>query len=387
MRIFIASLINSIKRHFRDATPFIMQVLSPIIMVIVLSSALRSNFNNETLLKPINVAVVNEDTGALSKAFVNFLRGDSLNKLIHIELAKDIKGTKLNLEQGKLGGAIEIKGQYSAEYYKDNSASIKTWLIDNDKTTFQILSSIINSWKNNSAAIQIGLKSGKSIDKITDELMTTKQLIIEKPLTNNGKLPKAIDYFSVTMALMTLIFTGYLAMGKLQIDFLTEMKSRLSCTPKSIGLILTGELLGTTLMGFMQTTILVLFTHFVYGANWGNNPIVVFGTLFIMTFFGQMLATSLTLGMKNANAPQGIIGAAAMGFSFLSGGFYVSPLSGNIGKFFLTYGTPISLAQTAIFGSIYGGSSQIIYLCMGILTVLSLLLLALTITFAKRRIL
>ncbi len=217
-------------------------------------------------------------------------------------------------------------------------------------------------------------------------LNTTGNIVRDMPLSAGGTLPKSIDYYSVTLAVMTLIFTGYLALGKIQDDFLSGMKNRFLISPARLGVILTGDIIGTTFMGFLQSVVFMLFTCFVYGANWGSNWGVVLGTLFLMTMFGQMLAAALTLGMNNSNAAQGLIGMLALGLTFISGGFYTSPIGGAVGKFLTTYGTPNALAQTAIFGSIYGGSTQVVFLCMAVLAVLSLVLLCLTVVFARRRI-
>lgn len=385
MNVFWISFVYSIKQHVRSITPFIMQVLSTLIIIIILGSALNGSFKSDAFVNPIKVALVNEDAGQTSKEFINFLNSNSLKKLIKISRIGELETAKLSLQQNKYDAVIEIKSSYSNSNTKENG--IETYMADNDKPTFQILSSVINGWKNNSSAIQTALKSGKSMDSITAILNSGDKVIIEKPLSENGKLPKAMDYFTITMAVMTLIFSGFNTMGRLQSDFLSDMKTRLQSSPARIGYILTGELMGVSLMSFLQIVFVILFAHFIYGANLGNNWGMVFGTLFLMSMFGQMIAGALTLGLKNANAPQALVGTLAIGLTFLAGGFYGSPIKGSIGQFFVTYGTPNSLAQTAIFGSIYGGDTRVIYTCIGILALLCLTFLGLTIVFARRRVL
>lgn len=385
MNACIIAFKNTVRRHVRDITPFIMQVMSTIIMIVIFGSMFKGNFNSDAFINPAKVAIISEDNGQSAKQFMDFLNSKSFNKLIKVTSVSNLDNAKKSLQESGLDGVIEIKNNYSEGYMQGNFDGIQTFMINNDKTTYQILSSILNGWKNNSAAIQIGLRNGQSMDDITNTMQNTGKGIVEMPLSKNGSIPKAMDYFSVTMVVMTLIFSGFNAMGRLQQDFLSDMKIRFESAPVHIGSILTGILLATTLMSFLQMVFVVAFSHFVYGANWGNNLGIVFGTLFLLTLLGQMFAGALTLGMRNANAPQAIVGSAAMGLEFLAGGFYVSPIGGALGKFLLTYGTPNSLAQTAIFGSIYGGSPQIIFMCMGILAALSLLFLGLTIIFAKRR--
>jgi len=386
MIVFWISCVTAIKQHVRSITPYIMQVMSTMILIIILGSALSGNFKTNAYVNTVKVALVNGDKGEASKEFINFLNSSRLDKLIKTSTVDDIEIAKHALQQNKYDGVIEIKSNYSEAYLKGNQAAIETFMINNDKATFQILNSIINGWKNNSSAIQIATKNCTSIESITS-LQNNDNIIIDKALSKGGKLPKAMDYYTITMAVMTLIFTGFSTMGRLQEDFLSEMKTRLQSSPAHIGLILTGNLAGTTVTGFLQMAFVVLFSHFVYGANLGSNWGIVFGTLLLMTLFGQMLAAALTLGLKNANAPNAIISTLGIGFTFLAGGFFTSPIKGHLGQFFVTYGTPNSLAQTAIFGSIYGGASVVIYTCMGVLAMLSLILLGVTIIFAKRRIL
>lgn len=387
MRVFWISFINSIKRHVRSITPFIMQVFSTLVIIIILGSALSGTFKTDDLISPVKVALVNEDKGEGAKAFVSFLKSSSIEKLIKIKETSDIASARRSLQQNMFDGIIEIKSNYSEANQNRNFDGIETYMIENDKTTFQILSSVINGWKNNNSAIQIAVKSGKSMDSISAEMKNTNKVIKEMPLSKNGKLPKAMDYYTITMVVMTLIFSGFNTLGRLQDDFLSEMKSRFQSSPAPIGFILSGEIMGVTLMSFLQMVFVVLFAHFVYGANFGSRYGIVFGTLFIMTMFGQMLAAVLALGLKNANATQAIIQTLGLGLAFLSGGFYTSPIKGSVGRFLATYGTPNALAQTAIFGSIYGGNASIIFACMGILSLLSILLLGLTIGFARRRVL
>lgn len=386
MNVFIASIANSIRRHLRNITPFMMQVIGPIVMVIILASIMQGGFSTTNFISPLKAAVINQDKGQSAKDFVTFLNSGNLNKLINVISTSNISDAKQQLQEGKYDAVIEIQSDFSTLSVQGNFDGIKSYMISGDKTNYQILSSILSAWKNNSAAVQIAFQNGQSMKAITVALQSSDKLIKEMPLSSSGTLPKSIDYYSVTIAVMTLIYTGFLALGRIQNDFLTEMKNRLLISPAHLGTILTGDIIGTTIMGFMQSMVVVLFTHFVYGANWGSNWGVVLGTLFLMTLLGQMLAATLTLAMNNGNTAQSIISTLAMALSFISGAFYTSPIGGTAGRFLATYGTPNSLAQTAIFGSIYGGSSHVIFLCMAMLAALSILFLGLTVLFARKRI-
>ena len=77
MRIFFIAFSKAVKQHIRDITPFILQVLSTIIIIIILGTTLRGNFSTNYVIKPRNIAVVNEDRGKSSKKFISSLSNHS----------------------------------------------------------------------------------------------------------------------------------------------------------------------------------------------------------------------------------------------------------------------------------------------------------------------
>jgi ABC-type Na+ efflux pump permease subunit len=101
MNAFKVSFVNTIRRHFRDATPFIMQVVSPIIMIIIFGSMFSGGFSSNSVIKPIKVAIMNNDNGQSSKEFVDFLNNKTLAKFVTVNQVADLTATKKALKENK----------------------------------------------------------------------------------------------------------------------------------------------------------------------------------------------------------------------------------------------------------------------------------------------
>jgi ABC-2 type transport system permease protein len=135
-------------------------------------------------------------------------------------------------------------------------------------------------------------------------------------------------------------------------DFLEQMGGRLRCTPVKLYKQFIGKMLGIVVLLILQAGIVILFTKYVYKANWGSDIFGVFSIVATMAMFITTLGGMLTLLLRNRMAANGLINVVIPVTTFLSGGYAYIPLSGG------WYDTvrqllPNSLAQNGLFSIIY----------------------------------
>jgi|SRR5690625_100388 len=385
MKVFWTIFFTSIKRHTRIITPLIMQVTMPLVLIIILGSVFNQQLSVESTIDPVKLAIINENDHTDAEELVQFLTSDELDELIDVTVQKNLDAAKKDLHDMHVDVILHIdKDAFSDE--KQNGIAV---YMDNknNEDAAQMLTGMLEGWQDNQAAISLQLQEGVPLSDITDALDTAPASIKASSFTAEGKVPEAIDYFAVTMIVMTLVFTGILTLVRISEDFLKPMGWRLKSTPVPISITLAGNIMSNIIIGFVQTVIVLLFTKWVYGVDWGSNWWIILGTLFLLATFGHLLASTLVLGLRDENAANGVFFLFAMGLPFLAGAFHPSLIGGSIGQFLATYGTPQSLAQTTIFSSIYGGDVAMIALCKGILALFSLILLVCTVLLARRRVL
>lgn len=385
MKAFWTIFVTSIKRHSRTITPLIMQVMMPLVLIVILGSVFNQQLSIESTVDPVKLAIINESDHSNAEELVQFLTSDELDELIDVTDKKNLDAAKQDLHDMHVDAILH----FDKDAFSDGNQNGMEVYMDSKKNedSVQLLTSMLEGWQDNQVAISLQLQEGVPLSNITDVLDTAPASIKASSFTAKGKVPEAIDYFAVTMIVMTLVFTGILTLFRISEDFLNPMGWRLKSTPVPISITLAGNIFSNIMIGFGQTVIVLLFTKWVYGANWGNNWWLILGTLFLLATFGHLLASTLVMGLRDENAANGVFFLFAMGLPFLAGAFHPSLIGGSIGQFLTTYGTPQSLAQTAIFSSIYGGDVAIIALCMSVLALFSLILLVCTVLLARRRVL
>lgn len=385
MKAFWSIFLTSIKRHSRTITPLIMQVTMPLVLIVILGSVFNEQLSVESSVDPVKLAIVNEINHTDAEDLIQFLSSSELEELIHITTKNNLDVAKQDLNDMQVDAILHIDKDAFSDGKQDGMAVYMDSKKNEDAA--QMLTGMLEGWQDNQVAISLRLQERVPLSDLTDTMDTGAPSIKTSSLTAEGKVPEAIDYFAVTMIVMTLVFTGILTLFRISEDFLKPMGWRLKSTPVPISNTIAGNIFSNIMIGFGQTVIVLLFTKWVYGAEWGNNWWIILGTLFLLATFGHLLASTLVLGLRDENAANGVFFLFAMGLPFLAGAFHPSLIGGSIGQFLTTYGTPQSLAQTAIFSSIYGGDNGMIALCMGVLAVLSLILLSCTVLLARRRVL
>lgn len=133
-------------------------------------------------------------------------------------------------------------------------------------------------------------------------------------------------------------------------EFLTPHRNRLLATPTEPQRIITSVLVSSVLISFIQTCVVLLFSFLFLKTSY--HPVL--GVLFILllsVILNQLLGTVILLYTKNVKSASavttlyGIVAPMIMGLYF--------PLPNHpVIRFFKSYGTPMSLAQTASLGFI-----------------------------------
>lgn|GEM_PF-4192687 len=385
MNTFWTVFVTSVKRHIRTITPLIMQVSMPLVLIVILGSIFNQQFSTETTVDPVKLAIVNESNGSEAEELTQFLESDELGEFIDVTSENNLDTARQDLNDMYVDAVLYIDKNSSSD---DVQNGITMYMDkEGNEDAAQMLMGILEGWQDTQAAVAIRLQEGVPLDNLMDTINTEPDFIKASSFTAEGSVPGAMDYFAVTMIVMTLVFTGILTLVRLSEDFLKPMGWRLKSTPVPISVTLAGNIISNIAIGFIQTVIVLLFTKWVYGVEWGSNWWIILGTLIVMTTFGHLLASTLVLGLRDENAANGVFFLCAMGLPFLAGTFHPSLIGGSIGQFLTTYGTPQSLAQTAIFSSIYGGDTAMIIQCMGILAILTIILMVCTVLLARRRVL
>jgi ABC-2 type transport system permease protein len=195
--------------------------------------------------------------------------------------------------------------------------------------------------------------------------------------------PDTMAFFAVGLVVLFQLFGGRFAMEGAKDSLLSERKWRVYSAPCAPGIHAVGILAASTLVSLLQGLLLVAFTRLALGVRWGACTVVLL-VLLGTALLSQLVFVALYLLTRNYGSAATLGWVFAYGSSALGGLIIPLPAGSSFWRFMATYGTPYSLAQTALVTSAGSGEQSEVAVCVGVLFALCALLV-LIVTLLGRR--
>ncbi len=348
MMDFFNSLIVELKRNGRDKNSLMLMLLLPIVLIFILGSALSSSFAPSSI-GVTNVLVLYDDQGKGKEAFMEFLQIKEIKELIHSETIGNLTDGIAKVKKGEAVGIIVIPKDFSEALAKGERAEIQVY--DSAFSPFRrtVVHNIVESFVSGSNTYHTANALGmRDFQYVTYKMMSSEAVAL------SGTRPRSIDYYAVTMMVMTIMYGAYYGNSAIRSGKQNKTDQRLKSTPARQSSILGGIMCGTVLSVFLQSIVLITFSKLVYHVSWGNDLgfilLVCLGTTLLAVSIGVFLGSAL----KSSNASSALISVLVMLCTFLSGGYV--PLR-EVGKplEFLMNLTPNFHAQEALFAAMFTG--------------------------------
>lgn len=340
---------NTIQRNIRDRKTLTVSILLPIVLILILGNALKDVYTTKDIGKTA-VCYVNNDSGNISANFNDFLNVKDIKDMLEVKKAGSYdEGVKL-VNDGKVKALIYINKGYSDEIKNGNKGKIEIYTSKNNSVSLAVVQNIIDSYNDGANTVTAASNIAKAQVKYVES-----DNINDKYLTVEGKTPRAIDYYAVTMLVLTLMYGASYGCSELDKVFFKNIGLRIKTTATKTYEHLLGILFGAISTLVLQALVLIGFTKFFYGVNWGGNPLMIFLTILALSILsisiGVMFASLTGNSEKGSSLLQIIIPIC----TFVSGG-YVKIQTDNELFAKIRYFVPNQLAHTSLFNTIYNGS-------------------------------
>lgn len=372
--IYIA--LNVIKINLRDKKTLLSMVLFPMILIIILGSALKSAFSVEDLGKT-TVYYLNSDNKQASKSFDEFLKNKQIKNILDVKSVKTYSEGKKLVSDGKATAMIYIDDNYTENYQNDKKSKIQVY--ENQKSAVRngIVKSVIDSYNDAANTIMTTAKLTKGRTSYVES-----DNVKENYISVDGKSPRAIDYYSVTMLILILMYGANYGAAEIQNLYYDHIGKRIKSTGTRTFEHLVGVVFGVIFTLLIQALVLIVFTKYVYGANWGDNPFIIVGVMAAMCIFSTSMGILFMSFTGDDKKASGLIGVITPILTVISGGYFKIPgLSDGV----LAKCIPNGMAQSALFNSVYGGSISDAWQSVGIIIIMAAVMLSVSSLIARRR--
>ncbi|GAA3411295.1 ABC transporter permease [Paenibacillus hodogayensis] len=331
---------KEIRSNLRDTRTFLFMLALPILLMLILGSALANTFSDDIHVGNLRLLVKSEATLPQLTAYWN-------------GFAETIGKEGVAIEQASVAtdGRDEVRANRYSAYAELDDTGIRLYGSSKDTIESNILQGMLTAFADRyslaaaafrtdpAAAQAIVASAGQPVDFIRETALTA------------DKRPGSIDYYAVAMTTMIALYSAMSASSLFRGERTRNTAIRLMAAPISKGEIFLGKVIGCTFINMLCVIAVVLFSKFVFQADWGNHYVSVF--LVLLT--EVLLAVSLGLGMSfliQGDGARSIIMIFTQIASFIGGAYF--PIGDTEGVMtWISNLSPLRWANTALTQIIY----------------------------------
>ena len=314
------------KKRIKNKSDSLRMILFPMFLIFVIGISLKTAYS------PINFTTEKIDIFSQSDKvysdFKNYIDNDKVfNKIIVINRVKSISEGKKYVTDGNITALIQLSNNYTI---------INTYVYKMDYFETSYIKELSTSYEN------------KKKFNFSSEGNNVKEVA----LNLNSKIPTSKDYYGVTMLVLMLFYCAYYGSALIGEDDEADIRGRIAALPINKSEYLTGKIIGSSLLVFLQSVFIIVLSSFFYKINWGNNPINLFFIVAIFSFFVINFGIFVRIITGDKALTSFIINILIPIFTLIGGGYLSSTFTSDaLNK--ISFISPSFAVQNLIFKSIY----------------------------------
>ncbi|MDY0406937.1 ABC transporter permease [Virgibacillus sp. 179-BFC.A HS] len=361
------------KQHLRDVRTFVFMVAFPILLMLVLGTALSNAFNPDAQFtrEDIHVLYTGPVKSEIMKSFGEFAKGTA-NSGIHLKQGVDKRESLKQLKQDHVDGYVEVSDQGLHLYVKERSGVGNSMLQG-------ILSAFADRY-------HTALTIAKTVPDRMKEIMaaSSKHDYIADRAILPERQPDSISYYAIVMTTMITMYAAMAASSLFMEERILHTASRLLIAPVHKYEIFIGKIAGSLVINGICIAAVVLFSSVVFDANWGQHP----GWLALLLLTEIIFAISFGLGIGFITKTPATAGAILMivlqVMSFFGGAYFKIENPEGIMKI-LTQLSPLTWENNAILKMAYADDLSALLPAMYMNIGFAIVFMALSITIFRKR--
>ncbi|MCM3639423.1 ABC transporter permease [Sporosarcina luteola] len=368
--------VKDAKIHLLDRKAILMMILMPIILTVILGSALKGVMGGGSMPETV-LGVYSPESNEMAESIIRALGEDGL--AITVERAESEKQLLDWMEEREVHVGLLLPAEWDSDTERaiilpttgqETAATLIRQMIE---TFAQMSQAIANSTTTVMAEAAALSSDGSKVDMeaIQQQLTTSIEKVMNEQRTyvSEPSLEESVNsmqYYAAAMAAMFLLFNAMAGGKSFHQEKRSETLSRLMMTPTSVRSILTGKFIGAFLFAWIQFLIFMGATHFLLKVDWGPSILqVLFITFFyIFSVAGlAMVVAAFTTNEKMADIV-GTMGVQVM--ALLGGSMLPLSLFPEVMRK-IAMATPNSWALTSYTSIMTGTSWSALWLPAGVL--------------------
>ncbi|WP_284036949.1 ABC transporter permease [Neobacillus sp. 114] len=359
---------KGIKTEFRDIKTLIFLLAFPILLMLVLGTALSNTFT--TSLPVDDLHVLYKDT-TQEGSFQQFIKAAEKSGM-HFKKVTDQVDGKKEVKRSTFDGYVEVT-ENGVQLYVNDDNSIKG----------SILQGMVSGYVDKYNIASEVMKTAP--DKLNAAFTAGEQRdFIKETSLNPNKQPGSMDYYAIVITTMIVLYGALPASSLIVSERVRRTADRLIAAPVRKSEIFIGKVLGSLVSNGLCVILVILFSKLLFKANWGDHLGLVFLVLLTEVVFAISLGIGISFLTKSSAAPQVIIMIIVQLSSFFGGAYFKIDNPEGIFKL-ITELSPLTWMNEAITKIIYANDFAAVIPAISINLIGSFLLLLVAIISLQRR--
>ncbi|MEY9093493.1 ABC transporter permease [Paenibacillus sp. RC84] len=351
------------KRMIMNPKAILINLLTYAIVILILGSVFGSTYDLQKSLGKVTIAYANLDSGKYGAIFDAALHSTDVTQLAELKPVASVDDGKVLINKDEADAIIYIPDNFSDD--EDLPHVVNVYLATDYGVPTLVVKNIVSSLTNlvNTSSVIYKITGQAKVDASGSEPQKkNEENVKEQSLTSSSsQATTAMGYYSIAMILMLLLYGQEYGIFMASEDYLGTLGNRMRLSTVKPHVQYIGKGLGLSLVTFFQAVILLLFTKYVYGVDWGNHIIVVLLTLFILSILVTLLGLMLVIITRSIQKAQSLSNFISLGGTFIVGGFVIADFGS------VAYLSPSYYAKTALFNVVYGNQVEQALMNIGIM--------------------
>lgn len=369
----LSIIIKDFKTILSDKQAIIITMLMPLILMTILSMALKGSFisSDDLEIERINIAVVKkynekDDNSVFEKTlkkmmdttidsvdvnperifFEDFLESEEVSKLLKFTVEEENKAMEL-LNDGEVSAVVVLPDKFIYDMNINlvtpfrNNVNINVLTHPEKSVAGEIVKSIMKAYSDSMSSVIIGknvliesvsangLREGgfENTEEIMEDISSLMEGInvkIENITVEGKKSISSAEYYSVAMMSMFILFAAGIGGRMLLEEKDNQTYQRMVIADISKTHVLAGKFFTILLIASIQITIMILFSYFALKVKWGSLSSLIILSLtsaFAVAGLGIFIG-SLTYRMGNYKLANSFENVIIQVMALLGGSFF-----------------------------------------------------------------
>jgi len=364
--------VKEFKKDLRDRRTMFLMLIFPVVLMLILGSALTNAFTSGLSINEMKLLYKNEATaGELAQAWDGFAQAIGQEGVELVPVAEGTDGVEEVKEDNATAYAV-IRDS-GIQFYGSSRHSIESNIVQGMLTAFS------DRYNLAAAAYRADPQAAEQILKQAG----AQHGYVQETGLDADRQPGSMDYYALVMSTMIAFYAAMSASYLIRGERLRKTGLRLMAAPLKKSELFLGKVIGNTLINALCVLVVVLFSKYVFQANWGEHMGIVLLAFLTEVILAISLGLAVSFVFKESSSTAVLMIFVQLA-SFFGGAYFpMGELSGFMNV--AANASPLYWMNTGLMKVIYNGDVQAALPVIGLNVGIAAILLVFSAITIRRR--